>query len=189
VSTSEESEYGHRVIDRKQCRQRHLEALRAKKSAGGQRDLHSQSVSPEAAIQRSRSAAAVMINETYAKVLQQYRDPLGAELIFQKNPVTIVGVVGDVRHRDLTSTVLNEIFVPLAQAPEKSSFLEQLAVVVRTTDEPGTVMGALRRLAMTGDKDVAVASLRTMDDYLMTSIAKPTFVGVLPVCSPACRWR
>ena len=125
------------------------------------------------------SPRVAVINETYAKALQQYRDPLGAELIFQKNPVTIVGVVGDVRHRDLTSAVLNEIFVPLAQAPEKSSFLEQLAFVVRTTDEPGTAMGALRRLAVTGEKDVALASIRTMDDYLMTSIAKPTFVGAL----------
>ena len=120
-----------------------------------------------------------VINEAYAKVLQQYRDPIGAELLFQKTLLTIVGIAGNVRHRDLTSTVLNEIFVPLAQAPEKPPFLEQLAFVVQTTGEPRAVMGALTRLAATGDKDVAVTSVRTMDDYLMSSIAKPTFVGAL----------
>jgi putative ABC transport system permease protein len=69
--------------------------------------------------------------------------------------------------------------VPLAQAPEQSSLLEQLAFVVRTTGEPAAVLNALTDLAASGDEDVAVASIRTMDDYLMTSIATPTFVGAL----------
>jgi putative ABC transport system permease protein len=120
-----------------------------------------------------------VINETYARVLKQYRDPLGAELLFQRNPVTVVGIVGDVKHRDLTSTSLNEIFVPLSQTPEGSSFLVNLAFVVRTTGKPAAVSSALNRLTATGDKDVAVASIRTMDEHLLASIAQPRFVGAL----------
>jgi putative ABC transport system permease protein len=119
-----------------------------------------------------------VINETLARALAKYRDPLNAQLLFHAQPVTIVGIVGDVKYWGPTSRGLNEIYVPLAQVPEKT-VLPELAFIIRATGEPGALVRALRTMATPLDRNVAVVGVRTMGEYLNDTVAQPRFLSTL----------
>jgi putative ABC transport system permease protein len=124
------------------------------------------------------SAKTAVINETLARTLAKHRDPLNARILFHGQPVTIVGIVGDVKYWGPTSQQLNEIYVPLAQAPEKIA-LPELAFIIRATGEPAMLVRALRIMSTPLDRDVAVVGVRTMGEYLNDTVARPRFLGTL----------
>ena len=82
----------------------------------------------------------------------------------------IVGVVADVKNRNLNSAVEPAYFVPQAQVP-----FNQMTLVVRTTNDPRGLIKSAQREVTAMDKELPVFSIKTMDDYIAASIAAPRF--------------
>jgi len=97
----------------------------------------------------SKSAQVAIVNETLAR--QYFDDPSAAvrqRLIVTSGrsgadePLEIVGVVGDVRHRSLDQPPMPELFRPLTQ-----TFMFPMAMVARTLGPPEQIAAAVRQAA------------------------------------------
>jgi putative ABC transport system permease protein len=82
----------------------------------------------------------------------------------------IVGVVADVRNRNLSSELRPGYFVPAAQIP-----FNQMTVVVRTTNDPHSLITAVQNEVHSMDREVPVFSIKTMDEYIAATVAAPRF--------------
>ena len=97
--------------------------------------------------------------------------PIGRQVsIDPRQPITIVGIVGDVHHTALESAVQPTFYVPYRQAPWPS-----LTFVLRTAGDPNSLAVAARDAIWRVDKDQPITALRTMDEQLARSMARRRF--------------
>ena len=82
----------------------------------------------------------------------------------------IVGVVGDIRSRALNTEPKPAYYVPLTQIP-----FSQMTVVVKTTNDPRSLIGGLTKEVGAMDANVPVFGVKTMPEYLAASVAAPRF--------------
>ena len=124
----------------------------------------------------STAAPVIIVSAATAKTFWGGADPLGRVLHPNAKPsftFTVVGVVGDVR-----STVLTHesaaLYYPVGQrvAP-------LMDVVVRTTHSPETLLPAIRERVHDLDSQLALANVRTMEQWLSNSSAQPRLNTVL----------
>ncbi|WP_224367792.1 ABC transporter permease [Hyalangium versicolor] len=119
----------------------------------------------------------MLVNETAARRFWPGRDPVGqrVQLGGQDQPWhTVVGLVGDVRHRGPTEQARPEVYVPAAQ---KTFFF--MSFVARTEGEPTALVPALRSAVGALDSELPIADVRPMEQVLMTATARPRFVSLL----------
>src|SRR5262249_57934324 len=67
-----------------------------------------------------------------------------------------------------------EYYLPHAQMP-----LNNLNLVVRTTNDPRSLAGVIQREVNALDKDIPVYRIKTMEQYLGVAVAQPKFNAVL----------
>jgi putative ABC transport system permease protein len=126
----------------------------------------------------SGTTRVTLVNRRMAERFWPGQDPIGKRLKAKsmewKDPpwLTVVGVVGDVRHWGLEREPLVEHYVLYRQRPE---FASAMAVVVRgSTDEAG-LMRATRERVRALDRDVA-ADVGTLSDRVDQSLAERRFI-------------
>jgi ABC-type antimicrobial peptide transport system permease subunit len=92
-------------------------------------------------------------------------------------PVEIVGVVGDVRHLGLDEEPAPHIYLPIQQTHEDAVIwlTNNQYWLLRTTVDPLTLSGAVRRTIQAVDREVPATSIRTMESYLAASVAPRRF--------------
>ncbi len=123
----------------------------------------------------------IIVNESFAKLYFPGEDPIGKRLkpgiaTGEKKPVwrEIVGVVADVRNRNLSSELRPGYFVPQAQVP-----FNQMTLVIRTTGDPHSLITAVQNEVHAMDREVPVFNIKTMDEYISASVAAPRFNATL----------
>jgi ABC-type antimicrobial peptide transport system permease subunit len=87
---------------------------------------------------------------------------------------TIVGVVGDVRHRGLASEFVPMMYVPVQQLPQRS-----LTIVARLEPLRGHSAGFIADRVRSVDPLQPVFEARMMDEWFSRSVAEPRFSLVL----------
>jgi putative ABC transport system permease protein len=115
----------------------------------------------------------ILINEELARQHFPGEDPLGKRLVLGLNDIDgeIVGVVGSVRHRRLSTAAGPEYYVPLRQVPFGS-----LSLVVRArTDDPAQLAASLRAAVGEIDRELPVYRVRTMGALVAESVARQRF--------------
>jgi predicted permease len=125
-----------------------------------------------------------VVNEAMARTFWPGQDPLGRRLRqgSKKRPwLTVVGVVGDVRHNGLTAVVKPKFYRPVAQFHLSSGNPPRaMNLVVKTTlADPRTLAGPVRAILRRLDPGVPLAAPRTMSDVVLASKATPRFAGSL----------
>ena len=116
-----------------------------------------------------------IINETMARRFWPNEDPVGRRLTsYGGISREIVGIVRDVKNRDLAENAGPQLYTPYVQRPWPF-----LAVVARTTGDPVGLAATLRQAVAAVDPDLAAADVRTIDDYLAKSVATPRFNATL----------
>jgi predicted permease len=126
----------------------------------------------------------VVVNRELARRGWPEGDALGGQLRMTTDVDTIwrtvVGVVGDVRHRSLREPPRPAMYLPHAQFPNSSPLVVSgLDVVVRTSAEPAAVTSFVRRAVRELDPAVPVADLRTMETVRRTATVSERFLGGL----------
>jgi putative ABC transport system permease protein len=125
-----------------------------------------------------QSQQVAIISETMAKTLFGAGvDPLGKRLKLDfrdSSWMTIVGVAGDVRYRELED-VRFDLYIPFAQSPR--ALVNHFAV--RTTADPSAMLATVRREVAALDPKLAVSRVATMDELVATHLARPRFSAVL----------
>ena len=120
-----------------------------------------------------------IINETAARKYWPGEDPIGRKIKRgrpeSKNPwVTIVGIAGSASQLSLREESQPEIYVPYLQ-----NTTPNFSLVVRTTSDPKTITGAIRKEVWTADKDLPVSNMKLMDELISNSTAQPRFYVIL----------
>ncbi|MFL6513533.1 MAG: ABC transporter permease [Chthoniobacterales bacterium] len=124
------------------------------------------------------STPVVIINQALAKKYWPNGQALGKRITFddpRKAPkwTTIVGIVGDVRHRAVDEPPRPEFYGPHAQVPYRSMIL-----AVRSSQDPRSLTSAIRREVLAVDPDLPLAHVRTLEEVVSESIA-PRRLSVL----------
>ncbi len=109
-----------------------------------------------------------VINRTMARLLGSVDGAIGKQFGFRDEVREVVGVVEDINHVSLDTDVQPAAYLPVEQHPMTFS-----AFVVRTSADPLGLAHAVQAEIWSIDKDLPVASLKTMDDVLSASIAQP----------------
>jgi predicted permease len=123
---------------------------------------------------RADAPSVVIINQALARAALAGRDPLGRALIAgfdSQAPMTIVGVVGDVRQYGPDREPQPEIYMPYQQHFYNGATLR---VIVKTATDPAAMAPVVERKARDRAPQVAVR-VTTMDDLLAEQIATPKF--------------
>ncbi|HZM99861.1 MAG TPA: ABC transporter permease [Pyrinomonadaceae bacterium] len=131
---------------------------------------------------RYGSNPVVIITETLARQFFPNEDPIGKRIQPGINTIEgdkttmreIIGVVGDVRNRSLDTAPKQAYYVPQTQVP-----FDQMVMVVKTFDDPHNLISAATKQVSTMDQDIPVFGVKTMEEYLSTSVAAPRFSTTL----------
>lgn len=120
----------------------------------------------------------VVINRQMAERYWPNDDPLGKVVsvigVRSEDPLTVVGVVGDVRliSRDLPPR--DEIYMPFTQRAQSG-----MSIVLRTAVNPESLSAAIRREISRIDRDQPITQLKPMQALLATDVATRRFVLLL----------
>ena len=116
----------------------------------------------------SASQPIMVISASAARKYWPNADPLGAQatLKFEKEPRTVVGVVGDVRQFGAVSEPTPQVYVPFEQAPASL-----ICFAVRTDSDPMSLATAVEKAVWGVDKDESVSYVMSMDQLVSESIA------------------
>ncbi len=131
---------------------------------------------------RPDAPPVVIINEALAREFFRGENPIGQRLCFDQHPDstsvwrTIVGVVGSEHQSSLATEPRIEIFQPLAQSPG-----DRMILVARASGDPAALAPVLRRTVGELDPEIALGSVRTMDEVFAASMALPRFIMTLLV--------
>jgi predicted permease len=113
--------------------------------------------------------AVLMINETAARTIWGAEDPMAAP-IGSDRPISIVGIVGDVRYEDVEAPAKAAVFAPVTQNNRRNS-----VVFIRTAGDPAAVAPALRQAIRAIDRNHAITDIKTMTDRTRDSTARNRF--------------
>lgn len=116
-----------------------------------------------------------ILNESMARKLWPDRSAIGQRVMQGSTPLTVVGIVGDVRHTGLESDLTGEVYYPMRQRYEFS----RVDLVVRTT-LPLSQLATSANAALASVAKDAVANRWSTMQELIDKVASPRrFVVVL----------
>jgi putative ABC transport system permease protein len=117
-----------------------------------------------------------LVNHTLAEREWPGADPIGRRLRTGRDApwMTIVGVVGDIRHMGPASPPRPEFYQPVAQ--RSFSFM---AFVVRTRRNPAAVVPLIRAEISRLDPAQPISGVATMEEHLALALSRPRFMSTL----------
>ncbi len=123
-----------------------------------------------------------VIDETMAKVYWPGEDPIGKRFHFGQEPaadeanpwITVVGVVGDVRHAGLQDDARPNLYQTPRQTPAMA-VPYYFWSVLRTRTEPESVMTQVRAAVYELDPNQPITEMRTLDQVIADSLASRRF--------------
>jgi putative ABC transport system permease protein len=130
-----------------------------------------------------QAPAVIIVNQAFARKFFPDEDPIGKRIKPGISTDTdkpamreIVGVVSDIRNRNLSSELRPGYFVPASQIP-----FNQMTIVVRTTNDPHSLITAVQNEVHSMDRELPVFNVKTMDEYISATVAAPRFNATLLV--------
>jgi predicted permease len=141
----------------------------------------------------SGQPGAIIVNESFARRYLGGRDPIGQRIRQAGGAdvpwLTVVGVVGDVRHSGLGANIQPEMFWPEAQATWGATLNRHrrgLTIVVRTAGDPSGMIATIRseiasidpNRPMIGTAPIGHLVARSADLQRFTMVLLSIFAGV-----------
>jgi len=138
-----------------------------------------------------RAPGVVLISEAMARKFWPKSDPVGQRITLFKGfgpeseepPRQIIGVVADVRDKELSSNPEPIVYVPIAQLPNAMMALRSLYSpmlwVVRTKPDPYSLSAGIQRDLRIASGGLPVAHVRSMAQVRVESTARTNFIMLL----------
>ncbi|HVS12968.1 MAG TPA: ABC transporter permease [Thermoanaerobaculia bacterium] len=131
------------------------------------------------------SAQVVIVNQAFVRSYVPDREALGRAIYLGggDTPITIVGVVADVRHNGILATAKPTWYRPHTQFESSTGFTARaMTVVARTERDASTMTAAARRAVDAADPRLAIGELATLREVIGGQVSASrfsTFVLVL----------
>jgi putative ABC transport system permease protein len=118
-----------------------------------------------------------IVNEALAARFFAGQDPIGMQLkLDSPAPLEIVGVSHQVKVEGPAESNTLELYVPVMQSPLP---VPASGLAIRTTGDPVAMIKSAQAAVTRVDKDLALSSVRTLDEIATDSVARPRFRAVL----------
>ncbi len=117
---------------------------------------------------RDEGSLAVIVNETFARRFWPDADPIGKRISYRGDSspwMTVVGVTHDTKHYGLDTPMRPGVFQPHPQRDGGS-----MAIVVRSSVDPLSLVNSVRRLVQARDPELPVDNVTTMSEALDESL-------------------
>ena len=128
-----------------------------------------------------KAPLVAIVNQSFARKYFPGEDALGKHItpglddgVHGKGPRQIVGIVADVKLRNLTSDAPPTFYLPFAQALITSPYL-----VIRTVSNPAGIITPVRDQVSSIDRGVPLFRARTLDDLVSNAASEPRFQMLL----------
>jgi predicted permease len=121
----------------------------------------------------------VIVNEAFARSAWPGDDPIGKRFTAGNatrgsGAVTVVGVVGGVRHVSLDAKPEPELYRPHAQTP-----MGAVTLALRTRGDRLALAGLARQTVQAVDADVPISEVRSLEQVMSESVARPRLIMAL----------
>src|SRR5262249_43008392 len=126
---------------------------------------------------RATTAPVMIVGERTARVLWPGADPIGRRVRiggFDGPWITIVGIAGDVRHRELASPPTLQMYLPQSQVTDS-----YLTLVLRANRDLAPLAGEARAAVWSVAKDVPVFEVAPLTELVARSVGPRRFVMLL----------
>jgi len=121
-----------------------------------------------------RAPLVGVVNERFAREYFDGASPVGARIRWARAAepqwITIVGVVGDVKHFGLDRPEESAVYTPYAQAGQ--AWKRWMNVVVRGEADAASLTNAVKEKIWSVDPQVPVTKVRTMEDVMAASVGR-----------------
>lgn len=142
----------------------YFQAMRIPLRAGRDFTEHDRVGAPQVAI----------VNESMARRMWPGEDPIG-QILLNPNPVTVVGVVADVRHLALEKDSGLELYFPIRQTGDFSS----VDIVVRAKNDPAALAGAVRAALLPLNPGLPANEFRPLETLVDKAVSPRRFIVLL----------
>jgi putative ABC transport system permease protein len=128
----------------------------------------------------TKAPGVVIVNEAFAHKYFPNEDAVGKHITpgaansGKPQPREIIAVVGNVKNRSLESEEVPVYYIPSTQLNFGS-----MSVCLRTSNDPHSVASAVRSVVSSMDPDLPVYDIKTMEEYLASSVATQRFNAML----------
>jgi len=129
---------------------------------------------------RAGAPRVLLISEETARLFFPGEDPIGRHIQFgwtrdgDRLAGEIVGIVGDVRQRSLSSDRTPHAYVAYEQWP-----LDEITVVMRTRTDPARALRTAQGIVTSLDRDLPVYDAFTLESLVSRSLGQPRFYLLL----------
>jgi putative ABC transport system permease protein len=133
---------------------------------------------------REGQPLVTVVNEEFVKEFFPHENPLGARIDWARREgprrwMTIVGIVGDVKHSGLDLPIDPAVYAPFAQSDE--AWRRWMSLVVRTWTASTGVLGEIKHQVWSVDRRIPVSDVTSMDEMMAASLAQQRFNMLLLV--------
>ena len=121
---------------------------------------------------RADTPPVAIINDTFARRYFPNEDPVGHRIRCRLGWLTIVGIVGSVKHQQPMNAPVPMAYFPYAQSPDHGMW-----VTIRAAGDPQKLVPAVRAAVHALDRDLAVLKVRTMRQVIADSLIETRLVA------------
>ena len=118
-----------------------------------------------------------LINETLARQCFPGQEPIGKQIILDRNPPRareVVGVVADLRYVTPDKEPVPEIYISYLDDP-----YHHMSLSVRVSGDPAALLASIRSEVLAMDRNVPLANVKTMEQYVADSLGPQRFTALL----------
>jgi len=131
---------------------------------------------------REGQPLVAMVNEELARQFFSRDNPVGSRIAWAPDIglpqwMTIVGVVGDVKHSGLNQPTDPAVYTPFVQSDEPWKRFMTLAL--RTDNSSSDLVGQVKAQVWSVDRQIPVSDVQTMDQRMAVSLAQQRFYMLL----------
>jgi macrolide transport system ATP-binding/permease protein len=112
-----------------------------------------------------QSPKVAVLNQTLARIMWPDGSALGKRLTFKGQTIEVIGVVRDIKGRNLLESPDPLFYLPLSQ-----DYSANVVLHVRTRVPPAQVVAVLRQQVHTLDKDLPVYSVKVLDEHVTATL-------------------
>jgi len=124
------------------------------------------------------STPVAIVSDAFARQFFPGENPIGKRIepgisTWENEDSTmreIIGVVADIHNRALNTDPKPVYYLPQSQVP-----FNELAMVVKTSNDPRALINGVTREVEAMDSELPVFNVKTMDEYVSSSVAAPRF--------------
>lgn len=127
---------------------------------------------------REGQPMVAIVNEKMAGESFPHENPIGARIRWARETgppqwMTVIGVVGDVKHSGLDQPVDPAVYTPFSQSHE--TWRSFMTLAIRTPDASSGLVEEVKKQIWSVDSQIPVSDVRSLDELMAVSLAQQRF--------------